>query len=123
MIFKRDDTKAKELLAKIQSMQATIDVLNNEIELSNKTIQSLQRSLQKFKIEPLVEFDIEGMSVYAIERTANNETTIGYKMNIGSKIEALEWTMCCSIKQHNALVKRLKDKIKCPKCQSQVNIL
>ena len=57
-----------------------------------------------------VEFDIEGLNVYAIEYKSNTGKTIfAYKVE-GREDD--EYVMECTVAQHNAFVARLRRKLK-----------
>ena len=57
-----------------------------------------------------VEFDIEGLDVYAIEyKSETGETVFAYKVE-GREDE--EYVMECTSAQHNAFVERLRRKLK-----------
>jgi hypothetical protein len=78
--------------------------LRNELNYYKIKLEKLNCS------EALIEFDIENMLVYAIERK-ESQTVIAYRFNTGTSIQAKEWWMESTVEQHNALVQRLSTKL------------
>jgi hypothetical protein len=110
--------KLAEFQALLKERDSKIKLLEEELQLKTLELESLKdqepkpfipANLGKFSQE----FDIEGMSVFAIEYNYETQkTVIGYKVASTGKVDAEEWAFHTSFKQHERLVKRFLKKIK-----------